>query len=161
MDVISWAINAIDTAVSTGKSSPEVGAECPGGSFNGGFVRDPYKSWQPLCLAPLAIEDVEDPVIFGCLLVGFALIGTGVFLLYRKIDKLFTSRKEERLPYMISDVGRAVGVAAQTQTTAMADLGRRLDINKADLGRKMDVNSERVTSLSEVIAGPSRSKNCI
>lgn len=62
-----------------------------------------------MCLAGLSIEDIEDIYLFGTMITGLLLIGTGLALAYRKLKKAVTAvQNPTRLAAMIEGLGRAV-----------------------------------------------------
>ena len=111
MELVNWCLNAIDKIFST-RSSGSGELVCPDGTFGAGYMRDSWEEWRVVCLAILSIEDIEDLYIFGTMITGYQLIGLGIALVYRKIQKSETAVRGPKLPDMTEAVGRAVG--AQT-----------------------------------------------
>ena len=123
MELISWALNSIDTLFLTRRTGPGEPA-CPDGTYAAGYTRDSWETWRALCLTPMSIKDIEDVYLFGTVITGFLLIGVGITLVYRKIKKTETAvHGPQRLPVMIEMLGGTVG----TQQGTISDLNRRLD----------------------------------
>ncbi len=112
MELINWSLNAIDRIFST-RSSGLGEPVCPDGTFAAGYMMDAWEKWRVVCLAILSVEDIEDIYIFGTMITGHLLIGLGIALVYRKIQKMVTAvQSPMKLPKMTDGVGRAV--SAQT-----------------------------------------------
>ena len=139
MELVSWTLNAIDQIFTTrrpGKGEPS----CPQGTFAAGYIMDSWGDWRMICLSMLSLEDVEDVYIFGFMIIGFLLIGTGGYLLYRKVDKaMVIFNSANKLP--VDGLCRAVN----TQTNATCDINRRLD----EQSRKIDKIMEKIDAIGE------------
>ena len=122
MELINWSLNAIDRIFSTRKSAAGE-ATCPEGTFPSGYLADSWGKWQPLCLAILQIEDVEDVFLFVLTLVGQLLLALLGVIFYRKFRKFVAAQERQGLPDKIETVGTAVG----TQSMVVVDMKNNLD----------------------------------
>lgn len=87
MELVNWSLHALDRIFSTRRPSSGE-RSCPGGTFLSGYVRDSWGAWQPLCLATLEVEDVEDIYIFVAVVVGVLLLGFGTLWLHRMMRQM-------------------------------------------------------------------------
>ncbi len=145
MDLINWSLSAIDTIFSTrslGSGEPV----CPDGTFAAGYTRDAWEKWQIVCLAALSVEDAEDIYLFGTMITGILLIGLGLTLGYRKIQKTGTAVQSlTRLPVLIEAVGRAVSNETETinRDRNMDTIMMKLAALEVKLGDFRDQNGQR------------------
>ena len=133
MEFVNWSLNAIDRIFTTKSSGPGEPA-CPDGTFAAGYMRDSWEQWRVLCLAILSIEGIEDLYIFGTMITGYLLIGWGIALVYRKIQKSETAVKGPKLPDMFEAVGRAIGTQTVVINRNMDNILEKL----VALQRRMD-----------------------
>ena len=133
MELVDWSLNAVDRIFSTRSSGPGEPA-CSDGTFAAGYMRDSWAQWRVVCLAILSVEDIEDLYIFGTMITGFLLIGSGIAQVYRKIRKTETAARGPKLPDMIEAVGRAVGAQTVVINRSMENILEKL----AALQRRLD-----------------------
>ena len=140
MDLINWSLNAIDTIFSTrslGSGEPD----CPAGTFAAGYTMDAWERWRVVCLAALSVEDIEDIYLFGTMITGFLLIGSGIALVYRGIKETVTAvQSPTRLPVMIEAVGRAVCTQTVTMNHYMDNIMEKLTALQRQMDRFRDQN---------------------
>ena len=140
MDLINWSLNAIDTIFST-RSLGSGEHDCPAGTFAAGYTMDAWERWRVVCLAALSVEDVEDIYLFGTMITGFLLIGSGIALVYRGIKETVTAvQNPTRLPVMIEAVGRAVSIQTGTMSQNMDNILEKLSALQRQMDRFRDQN---------------------
>ncbi len=77
-----------------------------------------------MCLAALSVEDIEDIYLFGTMITGILLIGLGLALGYRKIQKTGTAVQSlTRLPVLIE---AAVSIETETINHNMDSIKEKL-----------------------------------
>ena len=144
MDLINWSLGAIDTIFST-RSSGSGEPDCPAGTFAAGYTMDAWERWRVVCLAVLSVEDIEDIYLFGTMITGLLLIGSGIALVYREIKVKTGTEQITRLPVMVEAVGRAVG----TQIVTLNSMSHKLD-TVIIMGPKLDTILERQSALDKL-----------
>ncbi len=135
MDLINWSLNAIDTIWVLGNLSAVT--ECSQLAIR--WTRG--RGGKIVCLAALSVEDIEDIMITGIL-----LIGLGFALGYRRIQKTGTAVQSlTRLPVMTEAVGRAVSIETETINRNMDSIMEKLTAcrGKLILETRMDKESSR------------------
>ena len=95
-----------------------------------------------MCLAILSVEDIEDLYIFGTMITGFLLIGSGIAQVYRKIQKTETAARGPKLPNMIEAVGRAVGAQTVVINRNMENILEKLVALQRQVDRLGDQNGQ-------------------
>ncbi|MEQ2235121.1 hypothetical protein ILYODFUR_038420 [Ilyodon furcidens] len=85
---------------------------------------DSWQQWKIVCLTTMSVADVENVYIFGLLITGFLLFGSGGYLDYRVIRKTWAAVQSiPKMPAMLDGVCRAIN----TQTGMLREQNRKLD----------------------------------
>ncbi|XP_073704704.1 uncharacterized protein [Garra rufa] len=151
MDLINWSLNAIDTIFSTrslGSGEPN----CPAGTFAAGYVMDGWEKWRVMCLAALSLEDIEDIYLFGTLITGFLLMGSGGALLYRRLMKAISvAQNPPKLTGLIETVGRAVNTQTVVIDRELGNIREKLAAVQQILDKPGDHFFQ--TALAKAVAG--------
>ena len=137
MDLISWGLSAMDSIFSVRKPSPSE-PDCPEGTFPAGYIFDYYKSWTPVCLGILNIEDVEDLVICILLVIGEVLIGSMLLIIYRKVRKptgnLDLERPVGELRASLAEIGKATAINSGMCAHKFNEMGENIRALRQELG---------------------------
>ena len=123
MDLLSWSLNAIDTIWSPRKQGPSE-PNCPDGTQPSGYLIDYSNTWRQFCLSNLQIEDVEDVFVAILILINYVLLGAGLYLILRKIDRAVENILSSKvLPEMLNDLAKIEA----GQSAAIAEINKKLD----------------------------------
>ena len=87
MDLVSWALNAVDRIFSTRTPNPQE-LPCPQGTEPFGYTVDSKENWRVVCFGNLEIEDVEDLYLCVFLLTGLLALGAGLMLIWKNTAKM-------------------------------------------------------------------------
>ena len=93
-------------------------------------------------MAILSIEDIDNLYIFRTMITGYLLIGLGIALVYRKIQKLETAVKGPKLPDMFEAVGRAIGAQTVIINRNMENILEKLVALQKRMDRFCDQNGQ-------------------